>query len=236
MNTQFSYDKIISNYYNNTFNDYIKNLSTKEKLYVKDKVYNQLTKQIKLLTKDANYLNFVVNNKLQIGLFKIERMHFSKYISVVNNKFTNLIEVYKSLEVIEEVYLTLLTNDEEIKAHHALRLENLILFYKPLIKTIEIYIILLDFLKLNFSEYKYMSSNTEYNIAHLLFNISYKYSDLIDSNDIRIYHKSLFSDLDQYNITYNELPKINLQNEYNNNYQQIINRAYSKMESIIECG
>jgi hypothetical protein len=235
MNTQFSYDKIISNYYNNTFNDYIKNLSTKEKLYVKDKVYNQLTKQIKLLTKDANYLNFVVNNKLQIGLFKIERMHFSKYISVVNNKFTNLIEVYKSLEVIEEVYLTLLTNDEEIKAHHALRLENLILFYKPLIKTIEIYIILLDFLKLNFSEYKYMSSNTEYNIAHLLFNISYKYSDLIDSNDIRIYHKSLFSDLDQYNITYSDLPKINLQNEYNNNYQQIINRAYAKMESIIEC-
>jgi hypothetical protein len=178
MNTQFSYDKIISNYYNNTFNDYIKNLSTKEKLYVKDKVYKQLTKQIKLLTKDANYLDFIVNNKLQIGICKMERLHFSKYISVVNNKFTNLIEVYKSLEVIEEVYLAILTHinkpatseviNEEIKAHHALRLENLILFYKPIIKTIEIYIILLDFLKLNFSNYTYILPNTEYNIAHLL--------------------------------------------------------------------
>lgn len=236
MNTLFSYDKIISNYYNNTFNDYIKNLSTKEKLYVKNKVNKQLYKQIKLLTKDTNYLDFIVNNKLQIGICKMERQIFSKYISIINNKFTDLIEVYKSLEVIEEVYLALLTNDEDIKAHHALRLENLILFYKPIIKTIEKYIILLDFLKLNFSNYTYILPNTQYDIAHLLFHISYNYSDLIDSNDIRIHHKLLFSDLDQHNITYSDLPKLKLQNENSNNYQQIINSAYSKMESIIECG
>ena len=236
MNTLFSYDKIISNYYNNTFNDYIKNLSTKEKLYVKNKVNKQLYKQIKLLTKDTNYLDFIVNNKLQIGICKMERQIFSKYISIINNKFTDLIEVYKSLEVIEEVYLALLTNDEDIKAHHALRLENLILFYKPIIKTIEKYIILLDFLKLNFSNYTYILPNTQYDIAHLLFHISYNYSDLIDSNDIRIHHKLLFSDLEQHNITYNDLPKLKLQNENSNNYQQIINSAYSKMESIIECG
>lgn len=236
MNILFSYDKIISNYYNNTFNDYINNLSTKEKLYVKNKVNKQLYKQIKLLTKDANYLDFIVNNKLQIGICKMERLIFSKYISIINNKFTDLIEVYKSLEVIEEVYLALLTNDEEIKAHHALRLENLILFYKPIIKTIEKYIMLLDFLKLNFSNYTYILPNTQYNIAHLLFHIAYNYSDLIDSNDIRIHHKLLFSDLEQHNITYNDLPKLTLQNENSNNYQQIINSAFSKMESIIECG
>lgn len=200
---QLCYDKLIAKHYNNDFNDFVNFLSHEELKAVNNTLQKQLNKQIKTLTDETEHINTIINNRLNTlhivdGLYKL---HFCKSITTLNNKIYKLIELYKTIETTEEL-ICLTTTDKH--AHNQARLNNLITFYKPIIKTIEHYIYLLEF-KI------YIPNNSYYNIAHLLAYIFSNYNELIRTNDITTYHKSLFNDLDNYNITYLNLPHIKLQ-------------------------
>jgi len=220
MNKQFCYDKLIAKHYNNDFNDFVNILSHEELKAVNNTLQKQLNKQIKTLTDETEHINNIINSRLNIlhivdGLYKL---HFCKSITTLNNKIHKLIELYKTIETTEE--LICLTTTDKYK-HNKARLNNLITFYKPIIKTIEHYIYLLEF-KI------YIPSNSYYNIANLLAYIFSNYNELIRTNDITTFHKSLFSDLDTYKITYLNLPHIILHHKH-----EATKREISYTQSII---
>jgi hypothetical protein len=232
--SSFSYDTLITKYYDNNFNDFINTLSTEEIKNINNVLQKQLTKQVKILNDETDKMNTILECRLRLlhitdGLYKL---HFCKSITTLNNKIYKLIELYKTIEITEEL-ICLTTEDKQIpffdydffKSVNEARLHNLITFYKPIIKTIEHYINFLDFKQ-------YIPTNTYYNIANLIAYIFSNYNELIKTNDITIYHKSLFSDLDKYNIPYLNLPVITLRTD---DYIQAIITTFITTQKTIEC-
>jgi hypothetical protein len=208
----YIYENIVSNYNNNTLNDIINNLSQEEFNLVKNIVTKQVNKQTKILNDETDYIYNVIENKLQpTSIFNSNKLFFGKFINVINKKIYMLIDHYVALELTEEILLMLLYGNDA-KNHNITRLNNLITFYKSIINTLEHYIYLASF-KIH------IAHNTYNNITSFLTLMFIDYNDVITENNIKLYHKSLFRELNKHNIPYLNLPKIILPS---NNYTQTL--------------